>query len=73
MGLSGEIVMAFGTPQRIVWGWLMQYASRLRFPKLLVLSGLIFILDLIIPDAIPFIDEILIGLFTLLLASLRKK
>jgi hypothetical protein len=65
--------MALSTPKRIVWGWLMRYASRLRFPKLLVLSGLIFILDLVFPDAIPFIDEILIGLITLLLASLRKK
>jgi hypothetical protein len=65
--------MAFITPKRILWGWLMRYASQVRFPKLLVLSGLIFVLDLIIPDPIPFIDEILIGLITLLLASLRKK
>jgi hypothetical protein len=65
--------MALNTPKRIVWGWLMQYASRLRFPKLLALSGLIFVLDLIVPDAIPFVDEILIGLITILLASLKKK
>jgi hypothetical protein len=65
--------MALSTPKRIVWGWLMGYGSRLRFPKLLVLSCLIFVLDLIIPDPVPFIDEILIGLITLLLASLKKK
>ena len=50
----------------------MRYASRLRFPKLLVLAGLIFVLDLVVPDMIPFADEILLGLITMLLANLKK-
>ena len=51
----------------------MQYASRLRFPKLLALAAAVFVVDLILPDAIPFADEILLGLITLLLAMLKKR
>ena len=64
--------MALSTPRRIVWGWVMRYASRLRFPKLFALAGLVFVLDFLVPDTIPFADEILLGLITLLLANLRK-
>jgi len=50
----------------------MLYASRHRFPKLLALAAAVFIVDLILPDVIPFADEILLGLITLLLAMLKK-
>jgi len=52
---------------------LMQYTSRLRFPKLLALAALVFAVDLIVPDVIPFADEILLGLITLLLGMLKKR
>jgi len=52
---------------------LLQYAARLRYPKLLALFLGLFTLDLIIPDFIPFADEILLGLISLLLAGLKKK
>jgi len=52
---------------------LIQYASQLRFPKLLALVAVVFVLDLIFPDVIPFADEILLGLITLLLALLKKQ
>ena len=52
---------------------LLQYAARLRYPKLLALSLGLFIVDLIIPDFIPFADEILLGLVSLLLAGLKKR
>ena len=51
----------------------MSYASGLRFPKLFALTAVLFLLDLILPDIIPFADEILLGLITLLLGSLRKR
>lgn len=60
-------------PKRMIEGRLMQYASRLRFPKLLVLAAVVFVADLIFPDVIPFADEILLGLITLLLALLKKR
>jgi hypothetical protein len=40
---------------------------------LLLLSALVFGADLIFPDVVPFADEILLGLGTVLLGSLRKR
>lgn len=48
-------------------------AGRLRYPKLLALTVGVFVLDLVIPDLIPFVDEILLGLGTLLLSRLRTR
>ena len=53
--------------------WLVGWASRLRFPQLFRLTLALFILDLVVPDLIPFADEILLGLLTLLLGTLRKE
>ena len=49
-----------------------RWAEHLRFPKLLLLTAALFLADLAIPDFIPFVDEILLGLATLLLANLRR-
>ncbi len=51
----------------------MNFAGELRFPKLLALTVMIFAADLVVPDFIPFVDEILLGLFAALLATLKKK
>ncbi len=47
--------------------------SRLRFPQLFLLAATLFVLDLLIPDLIPFADEILLGLLTVLLGSLERR
>lgn len=54
-------------------GYLLKWASRLRFPYLFLLTAVVFLLNLVIPDIIPFIDEIILGLVTLMLGSARKK
>ena len=59
--------------KRMIQDRLIQYVSRLRFPKLLALTALVFFVDLILPDVIPFADEILLGLITLLLGTLKKR
>ncbi len=56
-----------------VAGLVERYASRLRFPRLLLLMVTLFGADLVIPDMIPFVDEILLGLGTVLLGSMRKR
>lgn len=61
------------TPHRVLTDRLMRFAAGLRFPRLLAVTAALFILDLIIPDMIPFADEILLGLLSLLLASLKKR
>jgi hypothetical protein len=50
-----------------------RFAAGLRFPALFMLVGGLFVLDLFVPDLIPFADEILLALATLLLGSLRKR
>ena len=50
-----------------------RFATGLRFPTLFALVGGLFLLDLFIPDMIPFVDEVLLALGTLLLGSLRRR
>ncbi len=50
-----------------------RFAAGLRFPTLFKLVAALFVVDLIIPDMVPFMDEILLALGTLLLAGLRKR
>ena len=54
-------------------GPVLAYASRLRFPTLFLITGVLFIVDVIIPDFVPFADEILLGLGTLLLSTWKKR
>lgn len=61
------------TPWRAIRDRLVRYASILRFPRLLAVTSALFALDLLFPDVVPFVDEILLGLVSLLFASLRKK
>jgi len=51
---------------------LLRYLGRLRFPYLVVVTGALFVVDLVVPDLIPLADELLLGLLTLLLAMLKK-
>jgi MYXO-CTERM domain-containing protein len=50
-----------------------RFAAKLRYPQLFLLTAALFLLDLVVPDAIPFADELLLGLGTLLLAGLRRR
>ena len=47
--------------------------GRLRYPRLLALTGTLFVADLFIPDLVPFADEILLGLGTLVLSQWRTR
>ncbi|HEU4663660.1 MAG TPA: DUF6116 family protein [Dokdonella sp.] len=51
---------------------LLRWADGLRFPRLALLTAALFVADLLVPDVIPFVDEILLGLGTLLLANLHR-
>lgn len=60
------------TPQGLVGALVARYAARLRFPQLFAFTGTLFLLDMLIPDLIPFMDEMMLGLLTLLLGMWRK-
>ncbi len=50
-----------------------RFASGLRFPTLFKLVAALFVVDFLVPDLIPFHDEILLALGTLLLGSLKSR
>ena len=52
---------------------LLRWAGGLRFPRLAMITAGLFVADLLIPDLIPFVDEILLGLGTLLLANWKDR
>ena len=56
-------------PARVV----ERIAGRLRFPVLFLVTALAFGADLLVPDAIPFVDEILLGLATVLLGAWKRR
>ena len=47
-------------------------AGRLRFPRLFLLTSVLFVVDLLVPDMIPLADEILLGLTAALLSQIRR-
>ena len=52
---------------------LLRWMGGLRYPQLFLLFAVLFGIDFVLPDAIPFIDELMLGLGTLLLGSLRRR
>jgi hypothetical protein len=55
-----------------VTGPLMGFASRLRFPTLFFVTLALWVINMLVPDPIPLIDEIVMGLLTLMLATWKK-
>lgn len=52
---------------------LLSWARRLRYPTLFKITAVLFMLNVFILDPIPFVDEILLGLGTLLLANWKER
>ena len=52
---------------------LLGWAGKLRFPTLFAITAVLFTVSMLLPDPIPFLDEILFELGTLLLASWKKR
>lgn len=63
MGLPGQVIAP--VTERVV--------RRIRFPRLLMLLATLLVFDLVIPDLIPWVDEIFLGLMTALLAAWRQR
>jgi len=50
-----------------------RFAAGLRFPTLFKVCAALFLVDLVVPDVIPFVDEILLALVTLLVGAFRRR
>ena len=60
-------------PKRVAVGGILNWARKRRFPTLLLITGGLFAGDLLVPDFIPFIDELLLGLATLILSRWKDR
>lgn len=52
---------------------LLNRARKLRYATLFKVTAALFLVNVFVPDPIPFIDEILLGLATLLLANWKHR
>ncbi|KAB7763469.1 DUF6116 family protein [Xanthomonas maliensis] len=51
----------------------LHWASRLRYPTLFKLAAALLLVDVLLPDPIPLVDELLFGTVTLLLANWKQR
>ena len=56
-----------------IFGAFQRITGRLRFPQLFLLTLVLFVGDLLVPDLIPLVDEIMLGLITLMLGMWKQK
>lgn len=54
-------------------GPFLEFANRLKFKNLFLLITALLIIDLLIPDMIPMLDEIILGILAIVLGNLKKK
>ena len=52
---------------------LLAWLGRLGFPRLFAITCTLFLVNLVVLDPLPFVDELLLGLATLLLASWKRR
>ncbi len=50
----------------------LSFANKLKFKNLFFIVIGLFIVDLVLPDFIPFIDEIILGLLAIILANWKE-
>jgi hypothetical protein len=53
--------------------WFWPFLAKLGSRTLLALCAMLFVIDLLVPDPLPFVDELILGVTTLLLARRRNK
>ncbi|MDZ4813016.1 MAG: DUF6116 family protein [Pseudomonadota bacterium] len=53
-------------------GGLSRFFARLRAPVLFSIIALLFVFDVLVPDFVPFIDEILLAAGTVMLSRWKK-
>ena len=51
----------------------ISYLESLRFPVLLLVAIVLFVVNIFVPDALPFVDEILLALIAAILARLKRR
>jgi hypothetical protein len=49
------------------------YLESLRFPWLLLVTAVLFLVNVLVPDVLPFVDEILLALIAVVLGRVKRK
>ncbi|MCD9028607.1 hypothetical protein LDO26_10355 [Luteimonas sp. BDR2-5] len=52
---------------------LVAWLGKLSYPRMFVVIAVLFGITVLVPDPIPFVDELLLGLTTIALANRKKK
>ena len=52
---------------------LTRYLESLRFPWLLLVTLALFLVNVFVPDVLPFVDEILLALVAVILARVKRR
>lgn len=52
---------------------ILGYLESLRFPWLLLVTVILFLVNVFIPDAFPFVDELLLALIAIILSRLKRR
>jgi hypothetical protein len=52
---------------------LTRYLESLRFPWLLLATAILFVVSVLVPDALPFVDELLLALVAVILGRIKRK
>ncbi|MBB5206618.1 DUF6116 family protein [Chiayiivirga flava] len=51
----------------------LAWLGRLRHPQLFAIAAALFAVDVVVPDLVPFIDELMLALVTLLFGSWKNR
>lgn len=51
----------------------LAWFGRLRHPQLFAAMAAIFLVDLVVPDLVPFVDELLLGMTTIFLGNWKRR
>lgn len=60
-------------PVSVIRSRVIPYLESLRFPVLLIVTAVVFLVNVIVPDVIPFIDEVLLALVVAVLSRLKRR
>ena len=52
---------------------MLEWARRLRYPTLFKITAALFLVDMLLIDPLPLMDELLLGMGTLLLANWKQR
>ena len=52
---------------------LLAWLGRLSYPKLFLVAAALFVANLFIPDPLPFVDELLLAIGTLLISRRKRR